>query len=231
MVPFGTLLAQKAYPAATASATTPRTAARSDGQRPKEVNGTMNQRPTGVTILAILAFIGGAFGILGALALLGLGFAFAGVAAGGLSFVFGIVFLALSALYLYIGWGFWNLRRSAWSLGLVVFGFGILLSLIQFLLGYATITNVIVTIIINGIVLYYLLTPGVKAAFGVTGDLQSAVMSGLPGTGGGGAPASPPPMAPPPAEPPAAPPPSMGSGDMGGGGSMPTGGDDTDQNA
>ena len=40
----------------------------------------MNQRPTGVTILAILAFLGGAFGILGGLALLGLGVAFAGVA-------------------------------------------------------------------------------------------------------------------------------------------------------
>jgi hypothetical protein len=39
----------------------------------------MNQRPTGVTILAILAFIGGAFGILGALALLGLGVALGGV--------------------------------------------------------------------------------------------------------------------------------------------------------
>jgi hypothetical protein len=195
----------------------------------------MNQRPTGVTILAILAFIGGAFGILGALALLGLGFAFAGAAAGGLSFVFGIVALALSILYLWLGWGFWNLRRSAWSVGLLVFGFGILLSLIEFLLQYATLTNLIVTIIINGIVIYYLLTPGVKAAFGVTGDLQSAVMSGLPGSGGqaGSAMSAPPPA--PPAEPPAAPPPTMGSGDMGSGdmgsGSMPTGGDDPDRNA
>jgi hypothetical protein len=191
----------------------------------------MNQRPTGVTILAILAFIGGAFGILGALALLGLGVAFAGVpgAGGGLSFVFGIVLLALSILYLWIGWGFWNLKRSAWSLGLVVFGVGILITLIEMLLGYASITNLVVTIIINGIVLYYLLTPGVKAAFGVTGDLQSAVMSGLPGAGGaaGGAAAAPPP----PAEPPAAPPPaSTWTGDSGG--STPSaGGDDSDQNA
>ena len=87
----------------------------------------MNQRPTGVTILAILAFIAGAFGILGALALLGLGIAFAGVATGGLSFVFGIVFLAISILYLWIGWGFWNLKRSAWSIGLVVFGVSVAL--------------------------------------------------------------------------------------------------------
>ncbi len=155
----------------------------------------MNQRPTGVTILAILAFIGGAFGILGALALLGLGVAFAGAAGGGLSFIFGIVFLALSILYLWIGWGFWNLKRSAWSLGLVVFGAGIVISFIELLLGYASITNLIVTIVINGIVIYYLLTPAVKAAFGVTGDLQSAVMSGLP-MGGGAAAAAPPPAAP-----------------------------------
>ena len=142
--------------------------------------------------------------------------------------MFGIVFLAISILYLWIGWGFWNLKRSAWSIGLVVFGFGIVLSLIELLLGYGTLTNLIVTIIINGIVIYYLLTPGVKAAFGVTGDLQSAVMAGLPGGSAAGGTAA---AAPPPAEPPAAPPPSMGgSGDMGGG-SMPTGDDDTNQNA
>jgi hypothetical protein len=209
----------------------------------------MNQRPTGVTILAILAFIGGAFGILGALALLGLGVALGGVvgAGGGLSFVFGIVLLALSILYLWIGWGFWNLKRSAWSVGLVVFGAGIIISFIQLLLGYATITNLIVTIIINGIVIYYLLTPGVKAAFGVTGDLQSAVMSGLPGTGtaagGAGAAATSAPPAPP-AEPPAAPPPppppaapaaeppaSSWTGDSGGGAAPSAGSEDTDQNA
>ena len=50
------------------------------------------------------------------------------------------------------------------------------------------------TIVINGIVIY-LLTPGVKAAFGVEGDLQSAVMTGLP-MGGGAAAAAPPPAAP-----------------------------------
>lgn len=189
----------------------------------------MNQRPTGVTILAILAFIAGAFGILGALALLGLGFAFAGVAAGGLGFIFGIVLLALSILYLWIGWGFWNLKRSAWSLGLVVFGAGILISFIELLLGYGTITNLIVTIVINGLVIYYLLTPGVKAAFGVTGDLQSAVMSGLPGGSGAAAASAPPPV--PPAEPPAAPPPaSTWTGDSAGG-TASGGPDDTDKNA
>jgi hypothetical protein len=194
----------------------------------------MNQRPTGVTILAILAFIGGAFGILGALALLGLGIAFAGeFAGGGLSFVFGIVLLALSILYLWIGWGFWNLKRSAWSLGLVVFGAGILITFIEWLLGYATLTNVIVTIVINGIVIYYLLTPAVKAAFGVTGDLQSAVMSGLPGGSGAAAASAPPPAPPaaPPAEPPAAPPPaSTWTGDSAGG-SASGGTEDRDQNA
>ncbi|RPH36916.1 MAG: hypothetical protein EHM90_00780 [Chloroflexi bacterium] len=192
----------------------------------------MNQRPTGVTILAILAFIGGAFGILGALALLGLGFAFAGAAAGGLGFIFGIVLLLLSILYLWIGWGFWNLKRSAWSLGLVVFGAGIVISFIELLLGYGTLTNLIVTIVINGIVIYYLLTPGVKAAFGVEGDLQSAVMSGLPGGSGAAAASAPPPAppaAPPAAEPPAAPS-STWTGDSG---SAPpsTGADDSDKNA
>lgn len=177
----------------------------------------MNQRPTGVTILAILAFIGGAFGILGALALLGLGVAFAGYAGGGLSFIFGIVLLVLSALELYIGWGFWNLKRTAWSLGLVVFGASLIIQFIELILGYTAPTSFIISLVIYGIVLYYLLSPGVKAAFGVTGDLQSAVMSGLP-MGGGAAAAS---QAAPPAapaapaaapEPPAAPPPASSWG-------------------
>jgi hypothetical protein len=112
----------------------------------------------------------------------------------------------------------------------VVFGAGILITFIEWALGYATLTNVIVTIVINGIVIYYLLTPGVKAAFGVEGDLQSAVMSGLPGSTGATA-ASAPPPAPPaaPAEPPAAPPPaSTWTGDSAGGSGST---EDRDQNA
>jgi len=166
----------------------------------------MNQRPTGVTILAILAFVGGAFGILGGLALLGLGVALAGAAVGGLGFIFGIVLIALSALQLWIGYGFWTLKRTAWSLGLVVFGASLIVQFVELLLGYIAITSFVVSLVIYGIILYYLMTPGVKAAFGVTGSMQSAVMSGLPG--GGGAAASAPPPAPP-AEPPAMSPPAM----------------------
>ena len=177
----------------------------------------MNQRPMGVTVLAILAFIGGAFGVLGALALLGLGVAFAGYAGGGLSFIFGIVLLVLSALELYIGWGFWNLKRTAWSLGLVVFGASLIIQFIEMLLGYSAISSFIISLIIYGILLYYLLTPAVKAAFGVTGDLQSAVMSGLPMGGGAaaGSQAAPPAAPPAPAatpEPPAATPPTSAWG-------------------
>jgi len=169
----------------------------------------MNQRPTGVTILAILAFIGGAFGILGGLALLGIGVAFAGAAGGGLSFIFGIVLIVLSALQLWIGYGFWTLKRSAWSLALVVFGASLIVQLIELLLSYTSITSFVISLVIYGVILYYLMTPGVKAAFGVTGSMQEAVMSGLPGGGGGGgaAAAAPPPA--PPVEPPAMSPPPI----------------------
>jgi hypothetical protein len=158
----------------------------------------------GVTILAIFAFIGGALTILGALALFGVGALFAAYeGAGGLAFIFGIVALVLGFLYLYLGYGFWTLKRAAWSLGLVVFGAGIVISLIEVALGYDDFTGLLFTVVINGVILYYLMTPAVKAAFGVTGDLQSAVMTGLPGVGGGAAAASSAPAAPPaaPAEP------------------------------
>jgi len=155
----------------------------------------MNQRPTGVTILAILAFVGGVFGVLGGLALFGFGAVFAAYTGGGLAFFFGIVLIALSIVELYIGYGFWTLKRTAWSLGLVVFGASLIIQFVEIPLGYNDVGSFVVTLVIYGAVLYYLLTPGVKAAFGVTGGMQEAVMSGLPMVGG--AAASAPPAAPP----------------------------------
>lgn len=147
----------------------------------------MNQRPTGVTILAILAFIGGAFGVLGGLALFGVGAIFAGYTGGGLAFIFGILLVALSILELWIGYGFWTLKRSAWSLALVVFGASLIIQFVEIPLGYNSFSSFVVSLVIYGIILYYLLSPGVKAAFGVTGDIQTAVMSGLPMGGGAAA--------------------------------------------
>lgn len=185
----------------------------------------MNQRPTGVTILAILAFIGGVLSILAGLALVGLGGVFA-AAGGGLAILFGIYALVWGALALWIGWGFWQLRPSAWRWGVILMVVGVVIAILQIVLGYSDLVGGIISIAIDLAVIYYLTTPAVRAAFGqpTTGGMTDAVMMafGMGGaaaaaTGGGGASdmgmstrAEPPAMTPPP-EPPAMTPPTESS--------------------
>ncbi|MGH2483790.1 MAG: hypothetical protein ACRDE9_04990 [Candidatus Limnocylindria bacterium] len=192
----------------------------------------MNQRPTGVTVLAILAFVGGILSILAALTLLGLGGLLAGAGFGGLAVFFGIYALVWGALALWIGWGFWQLRPSAWRWGIILMVVGAVITLIQIPLGYSGgIASAAISIAIDLAVIYYLTTPAVRAAFGqsTSGGMMDAVMGAF-GMGGGGtaAAASAPPPAPPP-EPPAMTPPagSTWSGSPGStGGESDAGGED-----
>ncbi len=125
------------------------------------------ERPLGVTILAVLAIIGGIFGLLGAIALLGLGAVATGVdgGLGGITLLLGVAFLVLALLELAFGFGAWTLKPWAWTLGVA----SQVLSLILIVINIATgspITSQIVGIIIAAVILYYLFTPNVRAAFG-----------------------------------------------------------------
>jgi hypothetical protein len=130
----------------------------------------------GVTILAALAAIGGVLGLCASLALVGLGGLLGGLAAqagapagaaavlGGFTGIFGILILVLSVLELAFAYGAWTLKPWAWTLGVVVAGASIVLSLINVLGG--DLASPIISLAINGIILYYLFTPEVKRAFG-----------------------------------------------------------------
>jgi len=177
----------------------------------------MNQRPTGVTVLAILAFVGGILSILAALTLLGLGGVLAGAGFGGLAVFFGIYALVWGALALWIGWGFWQLRPSAWRWGIILMVVGAVITLVQIPLGYSGgIASAAISIAIDLAVIYYLTTPAVRAAFGqpTSGGMMDAVMGAF-GMGGGAAASMPtppamgePPAMTPPPEPPAMTPPA-----------------------
>ena len=146
------------------------------------------QRPTGVTILAVLEFIGGALGLLGACGLLGLG-ALGGVAgvagsdtaggaaaAGALGFLgigLGIVTLALAIGGIIIGVGLWTLKRWAWNAARILSIISIVFSTIGIIssasggnqsLGSAIAGN-IVSIAINAFIVWYLNKPEIKGAF------------------------------------------------------------------
>jgi len=134
------------------------------------------QRPMGVTILAVLAAIGGVLGLCGSLALVGLGSLLGGVlasvvgpgvglAAGGLAVLGGGLLLLVSVLNLAFAYGAWNLQSWAWMLGVVAQVLA-LVSAVLSIFGGDSVGNHLVSVAIAGIILYYLNTPDVKRAFG-----------------------------------------------------------------
>jgi hypothetical protein len=122
-------------------------------------------RPTGVTILAVVAAIGGVLGVLGSLALLGIGTLYA-VVGGGLAFVFGLIFLALSIGELALAYGFWTAKPWAWTWGIVLQAASVVVGLIELVLGYNSISSLVVTIVVAAIIIYYLNQPAIRKYFG-----------------------------------------------------------------
>ena len=133
------------------------------------MSGTGIERPTGVTILAVLAFIVGIFGALGGLLVVAAGTAAAAYGfgiEGGLAVVIGALVLIVGLLWLAVGWGLWNINKWGYQLAMILAIIGIILAL-PGIAGAG-----IVTIIINGIIIYYLIQPEIKDVFGITGFLS-----------------------------------------------------------
>lgn len=133
------------------------------------MSGSTAARPTGVTILAVLAAIGGVLGLLGGVALLGLG----GIAAGatgnaaffGMGAFAGIISVAIAIASLAFAYGAWMLQPWAWSLGVVLQLVSLVWAVLLVISG-GDIFSQGISIVIAGIILYYLNQPHVKAAFG-----------------------------------------------------------------
>jgi hypothetical protein len=141
------------------------------------------ERPTGVTILAVLYFIGTAFlGICGLLFIVGgsmlSGLAQSGgpgsaiFAAGGA--VVGAFFLVLALLELAIGIGFIKLQNWARVVAIVFTGIAVLFGLLGMFSMLAhvmvfALTIRVITLAIQIWILVYLFKPHVKEAFGATG--------------------------------------------------------------
>jgi len=141
-------------------------------------------RPGGVTVIAILEFLGGAFLVLAGLGvMLGGGMlatmigqsgaqgsgAGAGIL-GALGAALGVVFLVFAALYFLVGWGMLKLKGWARIVTLIFAGLGVLGSLfgVMGVLAHFTIIGLFILAIrlaICGWILWYLLQPNVSAAF------------------------------------------------------------------
>lgn len=118
------------------------------------------ERPLGVTIIAVLAAIGGVLGLIGSFTLFSVfGSAFGFVAA------YALANVAISILLLVFAFGAWTLQPWAWTLGIVLEAVAIVFGLYALVDGDA---SAVVSIALAAVVLWYLFQPSVKAAFGRT---------------------------------------------------------------
>jgi hypothetical protein len=128
------------------------------------------QRPTGITILAVLSFLGGILLLFAALGMFTLGSVAVSLGAdagavSGLTTILGVVTLIVALLDLAFAIGAWGLKPWAWILGIIGQGVNLILIVVNVLQG-SPISGQIVSIVISAIIIYYLMTPDIKRVFG-----------------------------------------------------------------
>ena len=148
-------------PAPAPAAPAPAPAAPTNWAPPASAASGAAARPTGITILAILAGIGGVLGLLGGFVV----FLGGTVLFGALGGLLGLAYLAYAGLLIAFAYGAWTLKPWAWSLGVAVAAFGIVLAVL-YILGGSSFFSQVVSIAIDGGILYYLNQPGIKSVFG-----------------------------------------------------------------
>jgi|MTBAKMStandDraft_1061839.scaffolds.fasta_scaffold19980_2 uncharacterized membrane protein HdeD (DUF308 family) len=119
----------------------------------------MSERPLGVTIIGILWIIGGIFGLLAGAGFIAMGTVFFGP----FGLLFGVIFIIIGIIEIVLGYGCFQAWPWVWTVGVI-------LTIISLVLGIgsllATGAGALLSIVIAGIILYYLFQPHVKAYFG-----------------------------------------------------------------
>lgn len=133
------------------------------------------QRPMGVTIIAVLAIIGGVFGLCGGtVGIVGSGFGGIGSILGfenlhpGVLFWGSLLSLVIGVLDLVFGFGALALRPWAWILGVGLQALSLVENIISFIQGDGRV-GATISAIIAAVILAYLFSGTVQRAFGRTG--------------------------------------------------------------
>lgn len=136
------------------------------------MNKPVVNRPTGVTILAVLQLIFSVLGLIGGLGVLLFGGQLAETASqqgqaglNGTLQILGLVVVVSSLIGILLAWGLFTLKGWAWITTLIFQGLGILSNLASLAQG-SNAGGAVFSIVISGVIIYYLLRPEVKQAFG-----------------------------------------------------------------
>lgn len=121
-------------------------------------------RPIGITILAVVALLGGLLNILVGTDLLGLSGATT-ASDGDLAVPVGILMLLSAALLIVDAYGLWALKAWGWTLAVVLMVLAFLLNLLQYVNDNTLLVPMLVSAVIPAAILWYLFQPNVKAAF------------------------------------------------------------------
>jgi hypothetical protein len=128
---------------------------------------TVQTRPTGITILAVLSAVGGVLALLAGIALVTLtGVVASASGLGGFVAIAGLLLILTGILDLAFAYGAWTLQPWAWILGIASAILSIVSALLRVVDNNGSISSAILSIAISAAILYYLNTPAVKAAFG-----------------------------------------------------------------
>jgi uncharacterized membrane protein (DUF2068 family) len=136
----------------------------------------INQRPAGVTILAVLQLLAGILNLLFGIASLFFGGAIvfskaaeqtgAAIDMGPIMVTIGALTIAIGVFSLILSYGLFNLKPWAWNLAII-------LAIINFVTHFASIfqggnvPGAIIVMVISGLILYYLFHANVQRAFGM----------------------------------------------------------------
>ena len=124
-----------------------------------------NQRPIGVTILAILAAVVAVLAAINALQFLGILPFFVGpVAFRTFNLFYALMWGLMVWVYIWLVQMLWRVDPAAWLFLVIVTLFELTLDFIA-MLGSSTWQDVSVSFLVNGIILLYVMLPGVRNAF------------------------------------------------------------------
>ncbi|HEX6555476.1 MAG TPA: hypothetical protein VF026_22135 [Ktedonobacteraceae bacterium] len=135
----------------------------------------MKQRPLGVTILAILAGVAAVLSAINALQFLGIipFFIVGAHAVRGYNFWYALMWGLMVWVYIWLVQMLWRVEPVAWLFLVIVTIFELTLDFVA-MLGGALWQDVSVSFLFNGIILLYVMLPGVREAFGTSTEVAGA---------------------------------------------------------